>query len=672
MSEPDYLKDLNDRQREAVTWGDGPILVVAGAGSGKTRTLAYRVAHLIRNGVAPERILLLTFTRRAAREMISRASSVLGDKGAVATEVWGGTFHAIANRLLRIYGKAIDLAPEFTIMDQSDAEDMLQVVRQRTIDKQVKGRFPHKGTLLSIYSRRMNTGETLEAVLHSFYPWCERWGSELKKIYRDYVDLKQRRMVLDYDDLLVYWKYLLTDTPAGKRIDERFDHVLVDEYQDTNCLQGEILLAMRSMNRNIMAVGDDAQSIYSFRGATVRTMLDFPDRFPGAHMVLLEHNYRSREPILDVTNRIISQATERFSKTLYSTRQGGEAPQLITCGDETHEADVIIEKVLEHYEQGIRLRDQAVLFRAGSHSAAIELALINKKIPFQKWGGLKFLEAAHVKDFVSFVRLLENPRDEISWFRVLRLFEGVGPQTAQAVYDFLSAGGFNVSLLGEAPVSPKIRRELGPLERLFAEAAGEKVELAVQLDSVGRLYFPLLEKNYENAGPRKSDIEHIIELASEYRSRSRFLSDIALDPPASTSDLAGAPTRDEDFLVLSTIHSAKGCEWDIVYLIHAADGCLPSDMATGSREEIEEELRLAYVAMTRARDWLYVTWPLRFYSRPQGVSDRHVYGQRSRFFTADVLAAMQQVAAAGAAGGDAPLDAGSGGDVKATMRGMWE
>jgi DNA helicase-2/ATP-dependent DNA helicase PcrA len=401
-------------------------------------------------------------------------------------------------------------------------------------------------------------------------------------------------------------------------------------------------------------------------------MLDFPTLFPGTHTVLLEHNYRSYEPILATTNRVIAQAKERFSKTLFSTRQGGEAPRLITCADEAHEAEVIVGKVLEHYEQGIRLRDQAVLFRAGSHSAALELALIKKEIPFHKWGGLKFLEAAHVKDFVSFVRLLENPRDEISWFRVLKLFDGVGPQTAQAVYDFLAGQGFNAALVGEAPVSPKIRRELAPLGRLFAEVAGEAVELAAQLDRVGKLYLPLLEQNYENASPRKNDIEHIVELSGKYRSRTSFLSEITLDPPTSTSDLAGPPSRDEDFLVLSTIHSAKGCEWDAVYLIHAADGCLPSDMATGSREEIEEELRLAYVAMTRARDRLYVTWPLRFYSHPQGFSDRHVYGQCSRFFTRDVLETMEQTMAPGTPGEDAPVDAGGGADVKEKMRGMWE
>lgn len=671
MAERDYLKELNDRQREAVLWEKGPLLVVAGAGSGKTRTLAYRVAHLIENGVSPEKILLLTFTRRAAREMLSRASSVLGERASVTAQVWGGTFHAIANRLLRIYGKALDLAPEFTIMDQSDAQDMLQVIRHRVVEKQVKGRFPRKGTLLAIYSRRMNSGEELDDILKQWYPWCERWREELKTVYREYVSLKQQRSILDYDDLLVYWRFLLSDAAVAKQISGRFDHVLVDEYQDTNRLQADILAGMRKTNRNIMVVGDDAQSIYSFRAATVRNMLDFPGLFPGTRTVLLEHNYRSCEPILTTTNEIIAQAKNRFSKTLFSTREGGEVPQLVTCNDEAHEATTIVEQVLRDYEEGIALREQAVLFRAGSHSAALELELMRREIPFHKWGGLKFLEAAHIKDFISLVRLLENPRDEIAWFRVLQLFDGVGPTTAATVYEHVVASAYTAATLSDAKVSPKISRELAPLGRMFSDCVNETA-LAVQLDRVQRLYLPLLEKNYENAAPRTNDIEHLIELAGQYRTRSRFLSEITLDPPNSTSDFAGVPSREEDYLILSTIHSAKGCEWNVVYLMHAADGCLPSDMATGSDDEIEEELRLTYVAMTRARDRLYVTWPMRFYSRPQGFSDGHVYGQCSRFFSEKVIATMRQVAAPGCEIADDHSDIGSTVDVKSQLRGLWE
>jgi len=673
MTDLGFLSDLNAQQREAVTYGDGPLLVVAGAGSGKTRTLAYRVAHLISRGVAPERIMLLTFTRRAAREMLSRAASVLGDKNAAVTaEVWGGTFHATANRLLRIYGKALNLAPEFTIMDQSDAEDMIEVIRHRCIEKQNKGRFPRKGTLLGIYSRRMNSGEDLATIVKTWYPWCERWMEECKQIFREYVTLKQQRSILDYDDLLVYWKYLVTESDAARQIADRFDHVLVDEYQDTNRLQADILLAMRRTKKNIMVVGDDAQSIYSFRAATVRNMLDFPSLFPGTHTVLLEHNYRSSEAILATTNAVIAQAKNRFSKTLYSTRGGCDAPRIITCTDEAGEAVTVVDKVLAHLTEGIALRDQAVLFRAGSYSAALELELMKREIPFHKWGGLKFLEAAHVKDFIAIVRLLENPRDEISWFRVLQLFDGVGPAGAAKIYRHLETKAFEAGALDDAPVTTRIQRALHPLARLFSRFGDGREALGAQLDNVQQVYLPLLEKKYDNFQPRRNDIEHVIGLASAYRSRSRFLVEITLDPPGSTSDFAGAPSREEDYLVLSTIHSAKGCEWDVVYLIHAADGCLPSDMSTGDDESVEEELRLAYVAMTRAKDQLYVTWPMRFYSRPQGFSDAHVYGQRSRFFSSAVLSTMVQENAPGTTIDDAIKDFERPVDVSDRLRGMWD
>lgn len=671
--EQNWLKHLNEQQHKAVTFGEGPLLVVAGAGSGKTRTLAYRVAHLIKKGVAPERILLLTFTRRAAREMLSRASEALGKEASVTSRVWGGTFHATANRLLRIYHQAAGLSQEFTILDQSDAEDMLDVIRHRILEKmQKKKRFPRKGTLLAIYSRKMNSGESLEYVLKTQFPWCEKYKSQLKEIFQEYVSVKQKRGTLDYDDLLFYWFYLLEDPKASRAIEERFDYVLVDEYQDTNKMQSGILSRMRQKNRNIMAVGDDAQSIYSFRSATVRNMLDFPDVFPDTTIITLEQNYRSTEAILETTNRLIFQAKERFSKNLFSTRKTISRPRIITCTDEEFEAETVIKQVLEHYEQGIALMKQAVLFRAGSHSAALEIALMKENIPFHKYGGLKFLEAAHIKDFIAFVRILENPKDEIAWFRVLQLFEGIGPATASTFFEHLTQKSYNLDSLNTAPVSPPILKNLGRLHKLFYESIGSKTELSSQLDAIARFYKPLLEDNHENAQVRYNDIEHIIQLASGSKSRSQFLADLILDPPASTSDLAGPPKKDEDFLTLSTIHSAKGCEWDVVYLIHAADGCLPSDMSTESEEQIEEELRLAYVAMTRARDHLYVTWPLRFYSRPGGMSDRHAYSQCSRFFTPQVMETMEKVALEEEKEADEASGIEAGTDIGQKMKDMWE
>ncbi len=671
MKNRDWLKDLNPQQLAAVTHGDGPVLVVAGAGSGKTRTLACRVAWLISQGVNPDRILLLTFTRRAAREMLDRASSAIDDQAALA-RVWSGTFHAVANRLLRVYSKVSGIPSDFTILDQSDAEDTLDVIRQKVTDAQKKGRFPRKGTLLSIYSRRMNSGEELEAILKKLYPWCVKWKEELKTIFKEYTALKQKRNTLDYDDLLLYWYYLLEDPKAAEQISGRFDHILVDEFQDTNKLQSDILVRMRSSIKNIMAVGDDAQSIYSFRAATVRNMLDFPKLFPGTSVVTLEQNYRSCPPVLETTNVLISQSKERFSKNLFSTRQGGERPQIITCKDELQEADMVIERVLMHYEQGIPLRKQAVLFRAGSHSASLELALIKKEIPFHKYGGLKFLEAAHIKDFVALIRILENQRDEMAWFRILQLFDGVGPATASSIFEHLRLSNFNPDSLGSAPVPKTVQLELLKLRKMLVDLLKNELDLSSQLDRIRTFYKPLLEDNYENSSPRQSDIEHLVELSGNSRSRTQFLSDLVLDPPVSTSDLAGPPLRDEDFLILSTIHSAKGCEWDAVYLIHAADGCLPSDMSTESDEEIEEELRLAYVAMTRARDHLYVLWPLRFYSRPQGFSDRHVYSQKCRFFNQGVVDTMETVTLEKEGEEDCKEELKTQSDIQERLRNFWE
>jgi DNA helicase-2/ATP-dependent DNA helicase PcrA len=673
MQNHDPFTELNPQQREAVFFGNGPLLVVAGAGSGKTKTLAFRVAHLIASGTSPERILLLTFTRRAANEMLSRAAAALGSDSPLASQVWGGTFHATANRLLRTYGRAISLPPEFTILDQSDSEDMLDVVRRKRVDTANKGCFPRKGTLQAIYSRRMNSGEDLGSILKNLFPWCERWKKEIKAIYGDYVELKQKRLMLDYDDLLLYWYYLLEDKKTADVIGSRFDHILVDEYQDTNRLQADILVRMRAAKNNIMAVGDDAQSIYGFRAATVRNMLDFPTVFPDARVMALEQNYRSTNQILAATNRLIAQASARYSKTLFSTRREGALPQLVTCKDEECEANFVVRRVLEHFEQGIALRRQAVLFRAGSHSATLEIALMKKNVPFRKYGGLKFLEAAHVKDFIALIRIVENPRDEMAWYRVLNLFEGVGPATAGAVFEHLAKSNFALDSLGSFPLPRPVERDVRGLWSLIRENAGPQAAvLCGQLERIAAFYSPLLDDNYENPKPRHSDIEHIVALSAGYTSRTQFIADLILDPPSSTSDLAGPPQRDEDYLVLSTIHSAKGCEWDAVYLIHAADGCLPSDMSTDTPDNIEEELRLAYVAMTRARDYLYVLWPLRFYTHPAGHSDRHVYSQCSRFFSKEVRESMELVTFGEEPKQDAAEITGPPVDIRDKLKRIWD
>ncbi|MFW6103284.1 MAG: ATP-dependent helicase [Chloroflexota bacterium] len=638
-----WLSDLNPAQREAVTYGDGPLLVIAGAGSGKTKTLAYRVAFLISQGVPPERILLLTFTRRAAEEMLKRASTAVSTTPQVLKRVWGGTFHAFATRVLRMYARSAGLSPEFSVMDRTDAEDFLNMVRNDLALSRKGKRFPRKSTCIDIYSRRVNSTDDLATVLRAFYPWCLEWEEELNRLFRAYVEKKQSQSVLDYDDLLLYLYYLLDDPRIREALDRRFDHILVDEYQDTNRIQAGILRKLRGSNRNIMVVGDDAQSIYSFRSATVRNMLDFPEEFPGTHIVALEQNYRSLQPILDTTNAVICQAGERYSKELVAVRGAGQRPELITCFDESHEDEEVIRLVLEHYEQGIPLHRQAILFRAASHSASLELALIRKNIPFRKYGGLRFLEAAHVKDMVSFLRILQNPCDEIAWFRVLQLISGVGPATAAAALTHMAAHGHSPSSLTSFQAPAAAREHFKRLALLMSELSSATAPApAALIEAISVFYTPLLKENYEDSSPRENDIAHLGQLASGYTSLEAFLDDLVLDPPVSTGDFAGPPLKDEDWLVLSTIHSAKGLEWDAVYLIHAADGCLPSDMSTGSREETDEELRLTYVAMTRAKDFLYVLWPLRYYVRPSNTTDRHMYSQRCRFFTDDVVATMEQ------------------------------
>ena len=642
MDSPDWLGELNDRQRDAVVHGDGPLLIVAGAGTGKTRTLACRVSYLVAHGVQPERILLLTFTRRAAEDMLKRATSLATVDGTLARRVWGGTFHATANRLLRIYAKTAGLSPEFTILDRSDAEDLVNVVRTDLSLTSRERRFPRKATCVAIYSRRVNGNEDLETVLKRDFPWCGIWCEQLKTLFTEYVARKQRQNLLDYDDLLLYWNSLLQEDRLAESIGGRFDHILVDEYQDTNPVQSSILIGMRRQNRNITVVGDDAQSIYGFRSATVRNMLDFPVHFPGARIVTLEQNYRSRQPILDTTNRVISQARERFTKELWTPRTGGQKPRLITCLDENQQDETVIRAVLEHFEQGIPLRNQAVLFRASSHSNSLELALAGRNIPFRKYGGLRFLETAHIKDLIAILRIAENPRDEMAWYRVLQLLEGVGPVTAAAAFRHVADNAFDASSLSTFKASIPVGEAISGLAALLKDLEGFGQENpSGQVERIIEFYLPVLKDNYDDHEPRAQDIAHLAQLGQNCGTRRQFLTELVLDPPVSTGDLADPPTKDEDWLVLSTIHSAKGLEWDAVYLIHAADGNLPSDLATGSAVEIEEELRLAYVAMTRARNFLYVLWPLRYYHRSSGPNtDSHSYAQVSRFFTREVTDTM--------------------------------
>ncbi len=663
----EWLDDLNAQQRQAVVHGEGPLLVVAGAGSGKTKTLAYRVAYLISRGVPPERILLMTFTRRAAEEMIKRAAAA-SDRGAhMTSRVWGGTFHSMANRILRMYNQQAGLPSDFTVMDEADAGDLMNVVRHELNLGKNDKRFPRKGTCLGIYSRCVNGCEMMEPVLTRHYPWCLEYKEALKTLFTNYVIRKQQRGVLDYDDLLLYWLQLLNNEAMAREIGGRFDHVLVDEYQDTNTVQAGILRGLRRFNTNITVVGDDAQSIYSFRAANVRNILDFPQQFTGATVITLEQNYRSVEPILETTNRLISQSRERFTKDLWSARREGQRPKIVTCKDEAAQDRFVVERILEHYEEGIPLHKQAVLFRAGHLSDSLEIELTRRNISYHKYGGLRFLEAAHVKDLISFLRVVENPSDEIAWFRVLQMIDGIGPATAGKIIAHVAKAHDPRALKTFKP--PAAAKEgwadLGQLMDDLVTA--EEGNPAAQVQRIRSFYDDRMALRYENAQARRRDLEHIEQVAARYKSRRQLLTDLTLDPPNSTSDIAANPLKDEDWLVLSTIHSAKGCEWDVVYVIHASDGCLPSDMATDNDREIEEELRLAYVAMTRARNFLYVTWPLRYYQKWGSYTDKHVYSQMSRFLSDEVRASCEMVSC-GTSGYADEMDQRGGYDIVEQVR----
>ena len=642
----DWKSSLNERQLEAVTCGDGPVLVIAGAGTGKTWTLACRVAFLLEQGVPPDRILLLTFSRRAAREMLSRAGRLVGEQR--TGKVWGGTFHAIANRLLRIYGRSLGVSPDFTVLDQADMADLMDLIRgEQHIEKQ-RRRFPKKDTLVTIYSRMVNANDALSAVLERAFPWCSEDADGIRAIFAEYTARKRAQNVLDYDDLLLYWR-AVAQSPAGVQMARQFEHILVDEYQDTNPLQAHILQSLRADNRSLMVVGDDAQAIYAFRAASVRNILDFPRQFPGARRITLDQNYRSTRPILDVSNAVIAQARERFPKDLWAVRSGGARPVLLTCADEHQQSVQVCDQILEHREQGVPLRRQAVLFRTGHHSDLLELELTRRNIPFVKYGGLKFLESAHIKDMLAVLRVLENPRDEVSWFRVLQLLEGIGPSGARSLIHTLGvhdAGCAPLRQLVDAPprVPEASRAGFDALRACVAEciALPGAASPALEIARIRAFYEPILHQRYSSSHARLQDIEQLEHVAGGYSARGRFLAELALDPPTSTSDLAGPPLLDEDYVILSTVHSAKGGEWDVVHVIHAADGMIPSDMGTGDKDEIEEERRLFYVALTRARDYLYVYFALRFYRHPRGLDDAHHFAQISRFLPESIQSLFER------------------------------
>jgi DNA helicase II / ATP-dependent DNA helicase PcrA len=657
----DPLETLNVAQRAAASFGGrgsgrfaaGPLLVIAGAGTGKTNTLAHRVAHLVLEGIDPARILLLTFTRRAAEEMTRRAERIaatalasLRGAGPASTALrlpWAGTFHSIGNRLLRLHAREVGLEPAFTVLDRGDSGDLIDVVRHELGLSAREKRFPRKDTCLAIYSHRVNTQRTLKATLAEHWPWCADFEAELTDLFRAYVVRKQSEQVLDYDDLLLYWHGLVGEPRLAHHIGAMFDHVLVDEYQDTNVLQAQILMALKPDGAGLTVVGDDAQSIYSFRAAAVDNILDFPAQFaPRAAVIALEENYRSTQPILDAANCLIAEAERQYRKQLRTRRSGGARPCLVTVEDDRGQADYVIDEVLKAREAGVLLMQQAVLFRSGHHSDFLEVELTRRNIPFVKYGGLKFLEAAHVKDLLAVLRWADNPRNRVAAFRVLQLLPGMGPANSQrCLAEFARVGGaWPAFAAWHAPAAavddwPKLCALMAALARPAAAWPG-------QVEQVRDWYRPHLERHYDAAGVRAGDLDQLARISGAYASRERFLSELALDPTQASGNLAGPPLLDEDYLVLSTVHSAKGQEWRSVYVLNVNDGNFPSEFATGKPELLEEERRLLYVAMTRARDALHLITPLKYYVTQQPrLGDAHVYGATSRFLTPGVRATLE-------------------------------
>ena len=684
-----YLDKLNDQQRQAVEHGvglaegttAGPLLIIAGAGSGKTNTLANRVAHLIVNGADPRRILLMTFSRRAALEMSRRVErickQVLGVNSGILTDAlsWSGTFHGIGARLLRMYAEQIGLNVDFTIHDREDSADLMNLVRHELGFSKTDTRFPTKGTCLSIYSRVVNSETPLNEILRNYYPWVANWEEQLKTLFAAYVDAKQVQNVLDYDDLLLYWAQMVSDPDLAEDIGNRFDHVMVDEYQDTNKLQASVLMALKPGGRGLTVVGDDAQSIYSFRAATVRNILDFPASFdPAADIITLDRNYRSTEPILAAANGVIDLARERFTKNLWTERQSLERPKLVTVKDEAEQANFIIEQVLANRETGMTLKQQAILFRTSSHSGPLEVELTRRNVPFVKFGGLKFLDSAHVKDMLAVLRFAQNPHDRVAGFRLLQMLPGIGPKTAGNILDTIASDPEPLMALAEIPPPPKTGQDWTAFVQLLSGLRKAEAGWPSDIARARLWYEPHLERIHEDADTRKGDLLQLEQIASGYPSRELFLTELTLDPPDATSDQAGVPLLDEDYLILSTIHSAKGQEWRAVFMLNVVDGCMPSDLGTGTSHEIEEERRLLYVGMTRAKDSLALITPQRFFTHgqnPQG--DRHVYASRTRFIPATLLQFFEsttwpKVSAAASERSAQQIRI----DVGARMRNMWK
>jgi DNA helicase-2/ATP-dependent DNA helicase PcrA len=609
----DYEKELNPSQYQAVTTLEGPVLVIAGAGSGKTRTLVYRLAYLVEQGVDPGAILLLTFTRKAAREMLTRAVHLLDQP---LGRVMGGTFHGACYLWLRKYGERLGYPRGFTVMDRADQGDLLNMLKERLGFKKVSGPFPRKETMAEILGAVVNKDLSLDHLLSRDYPQFLEQRDHLAKLAAAYQDEKRRHGLLDYDDLLLEGRRLLTEHEDVRRtLSRRFQYLMVDEYQDTNRLQAELVQLLAYSHQNVMAVGDDSQSIYSFRGANFRNIMDFPRLFPGTRIIKLEENYRSTQPILDLANAIIAGARDKYTKCLFTRRADGSRPRLFRAATENEQSRLVVAQVQALQEAGTPLSRIAVLIRAGYHSFDLEIELVRAGLPFMKFGGFKFMESAHIKDLLAHLKVVANPKDTMSWNRLLLLVPGVGRQTCNK---------FNSQILGDFDMAAAVKwlrsqrrpQELPDLADLMENLKLPGQTLMSRMNLALAYYEPLAKIRYDDYPKRIKDLEHLLTITARYKELQTFLNDLTLEPPSSLADVV-TPTH--DYLTLSTVHSAKGLEWDAVFIIWAAEGRFPAFYSQERDEEMEEERRLMYVAATRARDYLAVIFPSIGYNRQFGM-----------------------------------------------------
>jgi DNA helicase-2/ATP-dependent DNA helicase PcrA len=626
----DYRRMLNPAQYEAVTFGQGPLLVIAGAGSGKTRTLTYRVARLVEAGVAPQTILLLSFTRKASQEMLRRASLLLDQR---CQEVAGGTFHSFANAILRRYAGKIGFPQGFSIIDRADSEDLINLIRKEFGSAEEGQPLPRKATLASLFSRAVNKNESIEDIIYEEYPHFGAQKDLIQQIWQLYGTRKREHHFLDYDDLLVCLHRLLIEhEDVRERLARHYEYIMVDEYQDTNRIQADIVSLLARPRNNVMVVGDDAQSIYAFRGANYKNIIDFPNRFAGTRIIKLEENYRSLQPILDVTNALIAPAAEKYSKCLFTRRGGGNLPALVATAGENAQSRFIVQEIARKRSQGLPLQRIAVLFRASFHSFDLELELNRAGLPFVKVGGFKFSESAHIKDVIAHLKIMIAPRDRLSWYRVLQLVKKIGPRSAQRIFEAVLAEGKGATGLLTIKLKSKFNPELTRLKELIAAIDAQPPHAVAQQGAlVLKYYLPTLQEQYDDHPRRARDIEQLLTIMERYERLDDFLSDMTLEPPnASIGQELAADEITADRLTLSTIHSAKGLEWDTVFIIWALDGRFPSYQSMEKPDALEEERRLIYVAATRAQHHLFITYPQEIYDR---ISQSVLY-EPSRFLEA--------------------------------------